>query len=542
MTDKVHASFGRTYRSRERTAATAYGGATGDGYVWPITSRLVEDSEGDLAAGSLGAFSESHSGTSYDVTIDTGEAVVRGSYLARDVQTTLTLPASTAGITIQLGWRDGSADTILLGTDDGTGVGDAFDPEDPRIPIWTFDTDGSGVTGATDERILGLALGVGLSDITIATDGNVTGTLSEQGNRVATRAWTTGGNVALADLGTAPHSALDDAPASAHHTRPDALTDLSNRDHGNLQNVGSSDHHIRYADSEARSAVESGDVAQVTFDDSGRIRTDSDGNGGPQFEFRDLANGRRAEVVMRRVYLSANGLWFTGQHGDLVGLSSNDHHTRYADSEARSAVEAGNLSRVEGANSNRIDFGNSSYVEVTDHNGNRKRIVVAEIYLNNGIGWFTGSHDELSNVSSSDHHTRPTETQIETFPGNYVTPNATSESGGFTDGNWRDDNTSSYSDVSSGDSAVCEPVNTDYLDGFELYEYSTNQGGDVRFDLIRDGSTIESKTITVNTIRGYSEYTFSEAGTSMEIHPQEAVDMIEVDVHEPETMAHKHQI
>jgi len=150
MTDKVHASFGRTYRSRERSAAVAYGGATGDGLVWPSTGRLVEDSEGDLANGALNAFNEAHGANSYDVTIDTGEAVVRGAYLARDTTTTLNLPANDT-VTVKLGWRDGQADTILLGDDAGKGVGDGFNAADPRLALWTFTTDGSGVTGATRE-------------------------------------------------------------------------------------------------------------------------------------------------------------------------------------------------------------------------------------------------------------------------------------------------------------------------------------------------------------------------------------------------------
>ncbi len=146
MTDKVMPSFGRTARSREYTAALAYGAGSADGVVWD-DGRLVEDSEGDLAAGSLNAFAESHSSSSFDVTIDTGEAIVRGAYLARDTQTTYTLPSSSM-TTIYLGWRDGQADTVVIGES-----GD-FKTHDPYIPIWTFDTDGSGVTSVTDERDL----------------------------------------------------------------------------------------------------------------------------------------------------------------------------------------------------------------------------------------------------------------------------------------------------------------------------------------------------------------------------------------------------
>ncbi len=147
MTDKVMPSFGRTARSREYTAALAYGAGSADGVVWD-DGRLVEDSEGDLATGALNAFAESHSSSSFDVTIDTGEAIVRGAYLARDTTTTVTLSSSTSNQTVYLGWKDGQADTVIIGDSS------SFGTHDPSVAIWTFDTDGSGVTSVTDERDL----------------------------------------------------------------------------------------------------------------------------------------------------------------------------------------------------------------------------------------------------------------------------------------------------------------------------------------------------------------------------------------------------
>lgn len=152
MPAHVDPSFDRKARSREAAAARRYGGGS-DGWVVPSTERLVEDSEGNLATGPLNAFAESHSSSSFDVTIDTGEALVGGAHLATDETATVTLDANTSGQTIALGWKDSAADTVLLGDPD-TSVGDAFDPDDPRIEIWRFDTDGSGVTSATDLREL----------------------------------------------------------------------------------------------------------------------------------------------------------------------------------------------------------------------------------------------------------------------------------------------------------------------------------------------------------------------------------------------------
>jgi len=144
MTDKVLPSFGRVARSREFSAALAYGGGSGEGIVWPSSSRLVEGSEGDLDTGALGAFNHVSS-SGLDVTFDTGEGVVRGAYLARDTQTTYTLPSSST-TTIYLGWKDGQADTIIIGESSD------FGSHDPKLAIWTFTTDSTSVTGTTDER------------------------------------------------------------------------------------------------------------------------------------------------------------------------------------------------------------------------------------------------------------------------------------------------------------------------------------------------------------------------------------------------------
>lgn len=91
------------------------------------------------------AFSASWSSSSFDVTIDPGEAFIAG-YLARDTSTTITLPSNSTTV-VDLGW-DASAidsDAVIVDTEGST----AWDPEDPRISIWEFTTDGSGVTAAS---------------------------------------------------------------------------------------------------------------------------------------------------------------------------------------------------------------------------------------------------------------------------------------------------------------------------------------------------------------------------------------------------------
>jgi len=57
-----------------------------------------------------------------------------------------------------------------------------------------------------------------------------------------------------------------------------------------------------------------------------------------RFEFED-GSGNRTEGLFSRVYLENGAGWFDGDHNQLQGVGSSDHHSRYSDSEARTAVE-----------------------------------------------------------------------------------------------------------------------------------------------------------------------------------------------------------
>lgn len=143
MTDKVHPSFDRTQRAREVSAAIGAAG-TIDGWVVPSDTRLVEDSEGDVASGSLNAFAWG-SPSGLDIEVDTGEAIVRGAYIVRDTTTTVTLDDDTT-TTVYLGWQDSATDTIVIGPD-----GD-FSSVDPKIEIYEVTTSGGEVDDFTDLR------------------------------------------------------------------------------------------------------------------------------------------------------------------------------------------------------------------------------------------------------------------------------------------------------------------------------------------------------------------------------------------------------
>ncbi|MFB1066434.1 hypothetical protein [Natrinema sp. H-ect4] len=105
----------------------------------------------------LNAFDASWSSSSLTVTIDPGEAFVDG-WFARDTTTDVALASGTAGQTVYVGWDVSAAysDTEHADRDEAdqviVGLGSSFESLDPKMALWTFDTDGSGVTSATDDR------------------------------------------------------------------------------------------------------------------------------------------------------------------------------------------------------------------------------------------------------------------------------------------------------------------------------------------------------------------------------------------------------
>lgn len=147
MVDKVNPSFHRPGKGHETATAIAKAGG-GAPWVVPSTDVYLADEDVDLDETAMNAFAESHSGTSYDVTIDPGEAFLEGAWVARDSPTTVTLSASTNNQTVFVGWDRDAGDTVIIGTSG------AFGANDPKTAVWEFDTDGSGVTAARDQRNL----------------------------------------------------------------------------------------------------------------------------------------------------------------------------------------------------------------------------------------------------------------------------------------------------------------------------------------------------------------------------------------------------
>lgn len=140
MTDRVNPSFNRRAGSFETaTASIAKGGGT-EGYVVEDSPTDAAIDDADLDESVLNSFEESSSTTSLDVTIDPGEGFAGGAWFARDVETTVTLAASTNNQIVYAGWDKDSADTVIIGLESD------FKDLDQKIELYSYDTDEDGVT------------------------------------------------------------------------------------------------------------------------------------------------------------------------------------------------------------------------------------------------------------------------------------------------------------------------------------------------------------------------------------------------------------
>ena len=139
MTDKVFPSPDRDMTTKILGQIMQYAGGSDPGWVVPSGTAKIADT-------ARNGFGESSSGASLDVTIDTGEAFVQGCWIDRDTTTTVTLAASTSDQTIYVGLNLSMKNTVIVG------LSAAFAANDPKMAIWTFGTDGSGVTSSADER------------------------------------------------------------------------------------------------------------------------------------------------------------------------------------------------------------------------------------------------------------------------------------------------------------------------------------------------------------------------------------------------------
>lgn len=157
MTDIVEITTGNVSDGYQLAKSIQNAGGT-NGWVVPTFESTLSTKNSSLNA-AVGEFE--HTTTSgLDVTFDTGEAYVGGTWLARDVTTTVTLTDNTSG-TVYVGWDSGTPDTVIIGE------ASAFGTYDPKIELYDFTTASGAVSTLTDQRTIGQTIS---RDKYIATD------------------------------------------------------------------------------------------------------------------------------------------------------------------------------------------------------------------------------------------------------------------------------------------------------------------------------------------------------------------------------------
>ena len=163
MVEKANPSPNRPAEAFATAGAIAYGGSV-DGFIVDGTEPTdISIQDVDLNESLYDTFSQSSSTSSLTVSIAGGEAFVFGSWLAIDDTTTVSLDASTTGQTVYIGWNKDSSNDVIIGTDNA--FSSAASDTDQRIPLYEFDTDGSGVTNVTDLRQVGKKDAVSALDV-----------------------------------------------------------------------------------------------------------------------------------------------------------------------------------------------------------------------------------------------------------------------------------------------------------------------------------------------------------------------------------------
>jgi hypothetical protein len=88
-------------------------------------------------------------------------------------------------------------------------------------------------------------------------------------------------------------------------------------------------------------------------------------------------------------------------HDNIAGVSSDDHHSRYTDSEARSAVDGSNVS---------VDHDNLTGVSASDHHSRYSDSEARSAVDGSSVSL---DHANLTNVSTDDHHARYTDSEAQ---------------------------------------------------------------------------------------------------------------------------------
>jgi hypothetical protein len=226
----------------------------------------------------------------------------------------------------------------------------------------------------------------------------------------ATKAYVDGEIGALPPPFSGSHADLTGVTPSQHHIRyadSEAVSAMGTKDDGNPL------HHDRYTDAEAIAAVgphfsgDHSDLTGVTPDQHHTRYTDAEAIAavGPHFsgDHADLTNVLPDQHHARYTdaeAIAAVGPHFSGDHGDLTNVLPDQHHTRYTDAEAIDALGPTLANYLPLSGGVMTGFLTLNAAPTAPLHAATKQ------YVDENSGGGVTDHDELLNVTSSQHHVR----------------------------------------------------------------------------------------------------------------------------------------
>ena len=314
--------------------------------------------------------------TQSSVDVQSGANATHDTTLPNDIITVVTLPSDVTGLSLDsdsvndvyLFFASSAQDDVKIRHGSSVSV-----PSGPSVHLGTIDTSDGSTTRANDYSNLEVA------DVTFPEIGGTTFSGHDHSGS---------GLAAVSNSGLAN----DNVTVAGNSV---SLGNTTSIEHGDLTTIGADDHHSKYTDSEARSAVEAGTVSEIPFsnieDPGADLSIGIDQSEGPLYKDE---NSNTYGILTGENISAGTDINISGG----TGTSPTPITFSHADTSTQGNVSAGSGSAI------------------TDVNVDGRGHVTS-------LGTTSLVHDNLNNISASDHHTKYTNEEAQDAVGTILGSN-----------------------------------------------------------------------------------------------------------------------